>query len=85
MCSSDLPVCETGDFLALDREMPEPAACDLLVIMSGGAYGAVQSGTYNSRLLVPEVLVNGSDFAVIRPRTDFDSLIGLDQLPPWLR
>lgn len=79
------PVCETGDFLALDREMPEPAAGDLLVIMSGGAYGAVQSGTYNSRLLVPEVLVNGSDFAVIRPRTDFDSLIGLDQLPPWLR
>ena len=50
------PVCETGDYLALSRKMPEPAPGDLLAIMSAGAYGAVQAGTYNSRLLVPEVL-----------------------------
>ena len=53
------PVCETGDYLALGREMPEPAPGDLLAVMSAGAYGAVQAGTYNSRLLVPEVLVDG--------------------------
>src|SRR5439155_17146291 len=51
------PVCESGDFLALDRELPKPAAGDLLAVMSAGAYGAVQAGTYNSRALVPEVLV----------------------------
>jgi len=62
------PVCETGDYLALDREMSIPKAGDLLVVGSGGAYGAVQAGTYNSRLLVPEVLVNGSEFHVVRPR-----------------
>ena len=53
------PVCETGDYLALGREMAEPRPGDLLAIMSAGAYGAVQAGTYNSRLLVPEVLVDG--------------------------
>ena len=52
--------------------------------MSAGAYGAVQAGTYNSRLLVPEVLVNGDEFAVIRPRPSYDDLIGLDQVPGWL-
>ena len=51
------PVCETGDFLALDRDMPEPKPGDLLAVMSAGAYGAVQAGTYNTRPLVPEVLV----------------------------
>lgn len=79
------PVCETGDFLALDRTMPEPAPGDLLAVLSAGAYGAVQAGTYNSRLLVPEVLVNGDDYAVVRPRGSYDQLIGLDKLPPWLR
>jgi len=78
------PVCETGDFLALGRALPEPRPGDLLAIMSAGAYGAVQAGTYNSRLLVPEVLVKGDDFAVIRPRGTYDQLIGLDKLPPWL-
>ncbi len=52
--------------------------------MSAGAYGAVQAGTYNSRLLVPEVLVKGADYAVIRPRGTFEELIALDKLPPWL-
>jgi diaminopimelate decarboxylase len=78
------PVCETGDFFALAREMPLPEAGDLLSIGTAGAYGAVQASTYNSRLLVPEVLVNGSDFHVIRPRTTFEELIALDSVPEWL-
>jgi diaminopimelate decarboxylase len=78
------PVCETGDFLALAREMPLPQAGDLLSIGTAGAYGAVQASTYNSRLLVPEVLVNGSEFHVIRPRTTYEELIGLDSVPEWL-
>ena len=79
------PVCETGDFLALDRAMPEPQPGDLLAVLSAGAYGAVQAGTYNSRLLVPEVLVNGPDYALVRPRETYEQLIGLDKLPSWLR
>jgi diaminopimelate decarboxylase len=78
------PVCESGDYLALSRDMPEPAAGDLLTVLTAGAYGAVQAGTYNSRLLVPEVLVDGDRFAVVRPRTSYEELIGLDKLPPWL-
>ncbi|MNE41348.1 Diaminopimelate decarboxylase [compost metagenome] len=78
------PVCETGDYLALDREMAEPKPGDLIAIASAGAYGAVQAGTYNSRLLVPEVLVKGSEFHVIRPRGTYDELIGLDSVPAWL-
>ena len=64
---------------------PNPAAGDLLAVMSAGAYGAVQAGTYNSRLLVPEVLVKGDQYAVVRPRPSYAELIGLDKLPPWLR
>jgi diaminopimelate decarboxylase len=79
------PVCESGDYLALDRDLPEVSPGDLLAVMSAGAYGAVQAGTYNSRLLIPEVLVNGADFAVIRPRQSFAELIALDTLPPWLK
>ena len=78
------PVCETGDYLALDRDMAEPAPGDLLAIMTAGAYGAVQAGTYNTRALVPEVLVNGSEWALVRPRLDVDRLIGLDRMPGWL-
>jgi diaminopimelate decarboxylase len=78
------PVCETGDYLALDRDLPEPRPGDLLAVMSAGAYGAVQAGTYNSRLLVPEVLVDGERHAVIRPRENYDALIGLDKIPTWL-
>ena len=62
------PVCETGDYLAQGRTMPRPRPGDLLAVMSAGAYGAVQAGTYNSRLLVPEVLVQGDAFAIVRPR-----------------
>jgi diaminopimelate decarboxylase len=79
------PVCESGDYLALDRDLPEVAAGDLIAIMSAGAYGAVQAGTYNTRLLIPEVLVKGSEYAVVRPRPSYKELIGLDTLPPWLR
>ena len=79
------PVCESGDYLALDRELPEVAAGDLIAVMGAGAYGAVQAGTYNSRLLIPEVLVNGSQYAVVRPRRTYEELIGLDTLPPWLQ
>ncbi len=78
------PVCETGDYLALGREMPEPQEGDLLAVMSAGAYGAVQAGTYNSRLLVPEVLVNAQEYAVVRPRGSYAELIGLDKIPAWL-
>jgi diaminopimelate decarboxylase len=79
------PVCESGDYLALDRDLPELAAGDLVAVMSAGAYGAVQAGTYNSRLLVPEVLVKGAEFSVVRPRRTYEELIGLDTLPPWLK
>lgn len=76
-------ICETGDYLALDRRMPRPEQGDLLAIMTAGAYGAVQSGTYNSRPLVPEVLVTGGRFAIVRPRQSYEELIGLDRLAPW--
>jgi diaminopimelate decarboxylase len=78
------PVCESGDFLAENRDIADVAAGDLLAVMSAGAYGAVQAGTYNSRLLIPEVLVKGSDYAVVRPRSTYEDLIGLDKIPPWL-
>jgi len=78
------PVCETGDYLALDRTLPEPKAGDLLAIMTSGAYGAVQASTYNTRPLVPEVLVNGAQWAVVRPRVDVEALIALDKPAPWL-
>jgi len=78
------PVCETGDFMAQDRDLPRVAAGDLISIGTAGAYGAVQAGTYNSRLLVPEVLVKGDEFHVIRRRPTYEELIGLDSLPAWL-
>jgi diaminopimelate decarboxylase len=78
------PVCESGDFLALDRDMVAPRPGDLLAIMSAGAYGAVQAGTYNTRALVPEVLVRNADWALVRPRLEVDALIALDRLPAWL-
>jgi diaminopimelate decarboxylase len=78
------PVCESGDFLALDRDLPTPKPGDLLAVMSAGAYGAVQAGTYNSRALVPEVLVNGQEWALVRPRLEVDQLIALDRMPAWL-
>ena len=78
------PVCESGDFLALDRDLVEPENGALLAVMTAGAYGAVQAGTYNTRALVPEVLVKGAEWAVVRPRLEVDQLIALDRLPDWL-
>jgi diaminopimelate decarboxylase len=78
------PVCESGDFLALDRSLVAPRPGELLAIMSAGAYGAVQAGTYNSRALVPEVLVRANEWALVRPRVTAEELIALDRLPAWL-
>jgi diaminopimelate decarboxylase len=78
------PVCETGDYLAINRDLPEPKAGDLLAVMTAGAYGAVQAGTYNTRPLIPEVLVNGDAWSLVRPRLEADALIALDRMPPWL-
>ncbi|MGN6460455.1 MAG: diaminopimelate decarboxylase, partial [Pseudolabrys sp.] len=63
---------------------PEPRPGDLMAVMSAGAYGAVQAGTYNTRALVPEVLVRDDQWALVRPRLDADQLIALDRLPPWM-
>ncbi len=77
------PVCETGDYFAKARQMHKPAAGDLLAVMTAGAYGAVQSGTYNTRPLVAEVLVRGGEWSLVRPRQTYEELLGLDQLAPW--
>jgi len=78
------PVCETGDTFAKQRDMPPLAAGDLIAFRSAGAYGAVMASEYNSRPLIPEVLVHGDQFAVIRPRPDFDEMINRDTIPEWL-
>ncbi|THF89180.1 MAG: diaminopimelate decarboxylase [Sulfitobacter sp. SK025] len=78
------PVCETGDTFAKQRMMPELSAGDLVAFRSAGAYGAVMSSEYNSRALIPEVLVNGDQFAVIRQRPTFDEMINRDIIPEWL-
>ena len=77
------PVCESGDFIARDRPLPPLAQGDLIAIMTAGAYGAVQSGTYNSRPLVPEVLVKAGNFSIVRPRETYEDLIGRDRLATW--
>jgi len=79
------PVCESGDFLALDRAMTPVEPGDLLAVLSAGAYGAVQSGTYNSRRLIAEVLVSDDKWALVRRRPTYAELIGLDSTPDWLR
>jgi len=78
------PVCETGDTFARARPMPPVAAGDLVAFRSAGAYGAVMASEYNTRPLVPEVLVSGDHFAVIRPRPTFDDILARDTIPPWL-
>ena len=77
------PVCESGDYLAKARRLPKLRQGDLLATMTAGAYGAVQSGTYNTRPLVPEVLVKDGQWAIVRPRQTYDELIGLDRLAAW--
>ncbi|MDF1775656.1 MAG: diaminopimelate decarboxylase [Rhizobiaceae bacterium] len=79
------PVCESGDYLGKDRDIARLEAGDLIAVGSAGAYGAVQASTYNTRLLIPEVMVNGDRFHVVRPRGSYEDLIGLDSLPDWLQ
>ncbi len=78
------PVCETTDRFAQDYPLPEVEPGDLVAFMTAGAYGAVMSSTYNARPLIPEVLVKGASFAVVRKRPTFDQMMALEQLPPWL-
>lgn len=78
------PVCETGDTFARGRLMPPVAQGDLVAFRSAGAYGAVMASEYNTRPLVPEVLVHGDRFAVIRARPSFDEIIKRDTIPEWL-
>ncbi|MEM8630461.1 MAG: diaminopimelate decarboxylase [Pseudomonadota bacterium] len=78
------PVCETGDTFARARSLPPVGPGELVAFRSAGAYGAVMSSEYNTRPLIPEVLVKGDQFAVIRPRPTFDEIINRDTIPPWL-
>ena len=78
------PICESTDTFAKQRPLPPLQEGDLIAIMSAGAYGAVMSSTYNTRLLVPEVMVRASRHALVRPRGDYASLIAQDRLPDWL-
>jgi diaminopimelate decarboxylase len=78
------PVCETGDTFARDRALPPLAAGDLVAFRSAGAYGAVMASEYNSRPLVPEVLVQGDHYAVVRARPSFDEMLARDTIPEWM-
>ena len=78
------PVCESGDTFAKQRNMPPLGPGDLVAFRSAGAYGAVMASEYNSRPLIPEVMVQGDQFAVIRARPSFDEMINRDTIPEWL-
>lgn len=78
------PVCESGDVFAVARTMDRVEAGDLMVIRSAGAYAATMASTYNSRALAPEVLVDGSDWAVVRPRRGTEAFLADESVPPWL-
>jgi diaminopimelate decarboxylase len=78
------PVCETGDVFAVARPLPPLAAGDLVAFLSAGAYGAIMSSGYNSRLLVPEVMVHGEEFAIVRPRPTYDEMLAQERVPLWL-
>ena len=78
------PICETADLFARDRDLPQGKPGDLMAFMTAGAYGAVMSSSYNARPPAPEVLVNGRDWCVVRPRLTHEALIALDRIPGWL-
>lgn len=78
------PVCETGDFFAKGRNLPRLKSGDLVAVMSAGAYGAVQASTYNTRPLVPEVMVKGASFREVRARPSYDAMLKQDIIPDWL-
>ena len=77
------PVCESGDYLAKGRRLPRLEQGDLIATMTAGAYGAVQGSTYNTRPLIPEVLVKDGNWALVRPRQSYEELIGMDKLASW--
>lgn len=79
------PVCETSDRFAKSRDLPEMHAGELVALMSAGAYGAAQTSQYNTRPLIPEVMVNGDQYAVIRKRPSFEEMIESEAVPDWLR
>ncbi len=79
------PVCETGDVFAIQREMPAMKPGDLVAFRSAGAYGATMSSTYNSRPLIPEILVQGGKFAVIRKKLTYDEILASEKIPGWLK
>lgn len=78
------PVCETGDTFAKARQVNESKSGDLIAVMSCGAYGAVMSSTYNTRMLAPEVMVKDSEFSIIRQRPSYDEVINADSVPSWV-
>ena len=78
------PVCESGDTFQKGADLPDMAAGDLIAFRSAGAYGAVMASEYNSRPLVPEVLVSGDHFAVIRARPSIEAMLARDSIPEWL-
>lgn len=77
------PICESSDTFASARRLPETGVGDLVAFMSAGAYGATMSSQYNSRLLIPEVLVDGDRWAVVRPRPTFEDMLALERIPDW--
>jgi diaminopimelate decarboxylase len=78
------PICESGDFLAKDRQMPNVKQGDLLAIMSTGAYGFSMASSYNSRPRVPEVMVKGNEYYIVRERETYNDLIKGEKIPRWL-
>jgi diaminopimelate decarboxylase len=78
------PICETGDTFARQRALPPLAEGDLIAFATAGAYGATMSSTYNSRPLVPEVLVKGDQFAVVRARPSYEQMFSLESVPEWV-
>jgi diaminopimelate decarboxylase len=78
------PICETGDTFTRNRALPPLEAGDLVAFMTAGAYGAVMASTYNARALVPEVLVRGDKFEIVRRRWEVADQLKLEKLPPWL-
>jgi len=78
------PVCETSDIFAADRDLPELKSGELVAILTTGAYGAVMSSAYNARPPAPEVLVKGDQWSIVRPRQEYDELLGNERIPDWL-
>ncbi|TAJ25877.1 MAG: diaminopimelate decarboxylase [Reyranella sp.] len=78
------PICESGDFLAQNRDLAPLSAGDLIMVRSAGAYGAVMASSYNSRPLAPEVMVDGTRFAVTRPRPTIEEMLSAERFPPWM-